>query len=405
MDKNRLWMVLLVMLLASCSSPRASTPQPAPQTPALMTTNPPTIPPTATMSFTPTPMMTATAEVRFMRQCVPIDEKKVALDQVASGTILFYIAPPKDQYYLKDLKTGIEYKLPSIFYSGWGAPESSPDRKMLAMIENVIDAQRNVVNNILWVIDVQSKIVSKILLGRNDLRDLHWLDNDRLIIATEIIGNFVVINPFTREKQMISNDLPNLETGLNPWNLWRVVYSPNLEWVIYYGGESLQPGPIVRDLVTKKNLWQAKSWKGLHGDTPTWSPDGQEVAVVIYVDSEDDSQLYLINRSGQSKATLSEDLMKKAHTPSWSPDGHYFAFWNADTLLIYDRQSEQMYDFCISDYGWPQPSPPLWAPDSKQVLVNQENQLPILIDLEEKIAYKIQQIPNSRIITWMNSQH
>jgi hypothetical protein len=47
---------------------------------------------------------------------------------------------------------------------------------------------------------------------------------------------------------------------------------------------------------------------------------------------------------------------------------------------------------------------PLWSPNSQQVIVNKNVDTgSIFIDLPQKAAYKIQELPNTTILGWMNS--
>jgi Tol biopolymer transport system component len=184
-----------------------------------------------------------------------------------------------------------------------------------------------------------------------------------------------------------------------------VEYSPDLEWVAYAywddahrNGMDVPAGTIVRDVITQKNLWQST-----HGDegAPAWSPDGSQVAV------KDDGQLYLVNRSGQAKALLPDDIRHDVWTLTWSPDGKYLAFWNRyqesdSSLTLYQVETGKVRDYCIKNEYL---GPLVWSLNSKELIVNQDIDTgAIFIDLQKNIGYTMQSGPNVEDVSaWMYS--
>ena len=326
----------------------------------------------------------------FKRQCLHVEQENVAIKDITSGTMLLflYIQNAQSQNLLLNIESGKEYKLPAL--GGEGAV--SPSRNMFAYIEQIHDAQNDViVNNILWVVDARADVLFKMPLNREYLGAPRWLDDNRLIMDTSEYGNLLVVNLSTREQQVISNELPNLDTFPfpgGPW--WRVEYSPNLKWVIYYYNDSGDEGAVLRDIESKRDLWKSVNFDE---GKPAWSPDGQEVAVV------GEGQLYIINRSGKAQPVLDDMLIHEAQSPSWSPDGQQIAFWNKNSLIVLNRQTNIAVDLCIPGNGAIPLSPALWSPDSQQIIVSDS----VLVDLQRKTAYKIKEITNATIFRWMNS--
>jgi hypothetical protein len=401
MKKNGLIMLWTIVFLAGCANLPAPTHPPARRTPVLQITITPTITPTITrtMIILPEPMPTATPDSRFTQQCLPIADREVELKEVASGTILFYNPSPDERLTLKDAQTGDEYKLSAeTKHVKHEYSQISPNRKMIAQMEWDLNDQIIAIRNVLWVFDARAKVLSKITFNRTGLRQPRWLDDERLLIDTEKYGTLLLVNPFTGEQRMIANKLPNLYPYFEAGLWWPVMYSPDLEWVAYYSAREensgYMEGPVVYDLEAKKTLWGAANGVG---SNPAWSPDGQEVA---FAGGMDEYQLYLISRSGQIKAVLGENQPHKAAELSWSPDGRYIAFWNDDSLMVYERQTNQVFDTCISGDGMENP---VWSPDSQKVIINTYSAQPILVDWQKKIAYKIKYIPNRVISGWMNS--
>lgn len=395
MNKNRLWILWAVIFLAGCSSPIAPTSMPASQTPALTAANLPTITPS------PTPITTAIPESRFTRQCLPTDDiRQIEWYDVDTGTILFSMGV-NDDFILRDVHTKKEYQIPTETKNSWYPflVQISPDQEKIALMEWVYNDQGGRISNILWIFDARANILSEIIFDRTDLGRPHWLDNERLIIDTEEYGVLLLINPFTGKQEPIVNDLPNLYPYDKPHLWWPVVYSPDLEWVTYMTSRTEQgityiEGPVVYGLVAKQIIWDKANGVG---SRPVWSPDGQ---VLAFTGGMDEYQLFLFNRSGSIKTVLDASLPHRAFEFSWSPDGSYIAFWTEDSLMIYDREQDRLFDTCIQGNFQ---SGPDWSPDSNQFIINQSSAEPLLVDWEEQMVYKINYIENSLIYGWMNS--
>ena len=396
--RNMLPLLIIFILTGCAANPPISTPSPASLTPTLPATNAPTVTPT------PAPVLTTTPETRFTRQCLDVEQNDVTLKDLTSGTVIL-------SFDLVDVQSGKKHKLsaqhPESKFYGYG--NVSPDGTMYAYIEDVMSDQLKIINIILWVVDANAKVLSKISLNRVDLLAPRWLNNENLIFDTSEYGHaLLVMNPFTRKQRDIANELPLLNTVPvpgGPW--WRVEYSPDLEWVVYAyrdeanrKGLNTPEGTIVRDVVKQQNLWQLK-----HGNEsgPAWSPDGKEVAVV------GNGQLYLINRSGQAKPVLDETGDMRASSPSWSPDDRRIAFWNFDSLIVYDTQTNQGIDVCIKNDEGVKPSPH-WLPNNEQLSLDgyfESDMAPgnyrLIIDIQKNTANKIRDLPDDSYPMWMNS--
>ncbi len=424
MKKNGLTMFFTIVFLAGCASRPTPAHPPASLTPIVQAAITPAITrlpePTPTLQtvITPTttilPEPTATPKSRFTRQCLSVNDSEVELNEIASGTILFSQTVPKTPppgeviFALKDLQTGSEYKLPDNSVSSvFLGLEISPNQKLIALLEVVFNAQGahegSQIRTVLWVFDARTEVVAKMAFDRTDIRGmLRWLDDERLLIDTEQYGVLLLANPFTGEQQVISDELPNLFPYPQP--NWPVVYSPDLEWVAYYSysaraQDGTTGGPAVYDVVKKQTLWNAGNRVG--SNPPVWSPDGQEVA---FTGGMGEYQLYLVNHSGQVNAVLDESLPHEAFAFSWSPDGRYIAFWNAERLMVYDRQMDWVFDTCVSSNR--DSVSPRWSPDSKQMIVYVSGYSTpmILVDWQEKMAYKIKELPHDgTMYGWMNS--
>ena len=361
-----------------------------------------TLPPTTQLTLAHPTTSSQTAGPT--QQCFLIDETGVGLRNISRGTILLGNYP---ESLFMDISTGNKYQLPAF------GVRASPDGDKLAYVEYVRDSQGVPTSFLLWVVNARAEALAQTSFDEKDFVEIpqtfRWLDNNRLILRTKKQDTFIVINPFTDERSVVSNELPLLYTGPGPGLNWRAEYSPDLKQVIYYyveakkGGGVVQ-GSILRDIATKQNLWQST---GGDESQPAWSPDGKEVAVA------GGGQLYLVNRLGQARSVLSTSSPKLAQSPSWSPNGQYIAFWNDRNLLVYDTKKDRIMDLCIPyGSGAVLPDPPLWTPDSKQITVltytpGQNHGFQVLIDLQKRVAYKITELPELSngyfLAAWMKS--
>jgi len=388
--------VLIFVFLAGCANQSVVIPPSSSRTPTLRATN------TPTAAILSQPTSTATSSSRFTRQCLPVPDNEADLKDVASGAILLEQVVPDVSYQTvisTDIQTGKKYKLFANTKNAFNISSAiSPDRKMIALMEVDFKDQQTVsIRNVLWVFNTQAKVLSKITFDRTDLGKLRWLDNERLLIDTDKYGTLLLVYPVTGEQRVIADELPNPYRYFEIGNWWPVVYSPDLEWATYYENTL---GPVVYDVVTKQIIWKAG---GGMGDPAVWSPDGQEVALNTGIG---EYQLYIIKRSGQSKAVLGASLLHDAHAFSWSPDGHFIAFWNGGSLLVYDRQMGWVFDTCIrgSEGGH---FTPVWSPDSRQIMTRTylTPGTLFLVDWQKKVAYKIKEDKSTQgiIYDWMNS--
>ena len=389
--------MLTTLLLASCGNPPATASLPASLTPVLRN------PATPTITLTPEPTLTATLEPRLVQRCFSVEDKEIALKDVVSGTILINSD-------LIDSQTEKKYKLPSQSNdSSWGGSQASPNRNMFAYLELVENNQSDFIKEILWVVNARADVLAKVTFDRTDLYSLRWLDNQRLLFyvtQTESTGTVLVFNPFTREQRTFSNELPDLyKDFVGATMTWRVEYSPNLEWVVYFGDtKSPGLGPIVRDLVIKQTVWKPPV-PGWSYERPAWSPDGKEVAVIA------SGHLYIVNHAGQSKPILDQSPSNLAAAPAWSPDGLHIAFWNGSKLMVYNKQMDQVVDVCVQNDVTTH-SPPLWSLDSNQLAVEEyidqgpgkASGFDALVDLQKNIVYKLPSLSGIPYPdAWMNS--
>lgn len=261
-----------------------------------------------------------------------------------------------------------------------------------------------------------------------------WLDNERLLINTYIevedgdiqakeFSTFLVLNPFTNERKVLEPIFPEIYSH-HMFPYWErfgsTIYSPNLDKVIYVKGNDVGSGGyyyVLWSIEEQKTL--ADFQVVLDQDIPHWAPNGEKFVMSpsLLGDSGDGkwpaNNLYNVNSNGQSSkiTNLSEyfNWTYIGRFVSWSPNEKYIAFWFsgwnerpdsfylvADQYLgIVEVETKKLRIFCVSGSTYPSGvvPPPVWSPDSSQIIVesplSEEHSQVLLLDLEKETIAKI----------------
>jgi hypothetical protein len=389
-----------IFFMAGCQpSPNHSD---LPVTPLVVESDMTTVTPTP--ASMPTPMSSETSVSGNGQSCPKKVEKETSLAGiVATGTIVSQetlISPP----IFLDLQTNQKYEVPVIPETVHLEKAISPDRKLVATIDF---SRENYDINYLRVFNAQGEVLEETTFDIPDLHNIRWLDNQNLLLDTSLTphdGSVLLFNPFTRRRVTISNEMPFFwETSeLDPSVRWLVGYSPNLEWGIYWVADnsgSLSDssgnyfGPIAYDFSRRKPIWIPSD--PLVTYLPKWSPDGNHVVL----DSRD--QVYIVTREGNVTPLLDESNPNHVFGSLWSPDGNKIAFWNNDSLMLYNIVDGGLRDLCFTlDKTFPY----AWSPDSRFILISAytgENST--LIDIQENLIYSITASLEIHYPEWMIS--
>lgn len=158
MSRAKIFMLSIVLLLSGCTNSSTTTPLSVGNTPII--NEPPTS--STTQVFNPT--STTSPKISISQRCLSVGQKEIPLHDVASGVVLIF---PN----LLDIQSGSVNELPAERATPglYGGTQVSPDRNMLAYLEDIQNSQKNISDQILWVVDAHAKVLARISFDRNDL--------------------------------------------------------------------------------------------------------------------------------------------------------------------------------------------------------------------------------------------
>lgn len=295
---------------------------------------------------------------------------------------------------------------------------ASPERNWIAYMS--LDATDDLV-----VAGAENKIV-KVTPREDDWAYAEWLNEEQLIVdlirkdQMSDTSNFLILNPFTDERILLNADYPEMYYDV-PWRI--IEYSPRLDRVVY-----LQ-GPVSGSGWYYYTLWDIKNKVALAkldpvGDIrarPSWFTDGSKFVIALNtflkINDSPHYEIFNVSRDGSiTQTTHFSDYFPWVYVTnlSWSPDSRYIAFWysswadtapghdSADRYLgVLDLRMGDVTSYCIRgeldiELGMSKYSPPIWSPDSKQIVFRSQigehyvlDSQVILVDIQKNRAFLI----------------
>ncbi|RMF44293.1 MAG: hypothetical protein D6755_09330 [Anaerolineae bacterium] len=373
-----------------------------------------------------TPLPTYPPETQVKIQCLKVSpEFPDIADSI--GTVIFdgrqisngrYIP----ETFLREMVTGHSLKIT-------GENESfnnfvvSLNKNMVAFNRVMINANDRITQNEIALADAAGQIQMTTPWEADWLALLQWTDDQRLLLAYDqpitttdgypAQASYLVLNPATDDRQIISPDYPNFLDLTNAWGWQGVVYDPALTRAVYGwqymdGDEEMYTLGLWdterHQLITTMEDYYAY-YPVFKSETPLprWALDGSKFAfrgqfLASRADERVTIELYQADRDGQVNQ-LTHFGLATSYLPgrsfSWSPDGRYIAMYledwydvNETHVALLDTETQTVTDYCIPIRGMP--SVPIWSPDSTQFLVvdryAKKHQRVILIDIVQGFA-------------------
>lgn len=326
--------------------------------------------------------------------------------------------------------TIMSYELPEEFY--YYIYAESPDKEKLAITQGkTLEFSTDML-----ILNREGKEVKRIAFPE-EWTFFTWWGNEKLLFRQFRQQNpnlkeklDLVSIDFSDEKQTIlPSDFPNIYTREMPvtWGAL-TIFNPARSHVVYPERER-DVGQII------SILWDLKKNEEIariaNGNWPIWSPEGNRLLLIVDVDKirhEWRDEIYIINFSGDiSRVTFFEEHFDDVliSLPAWSPNGRYVSFWihpelsyRTANLAVLDIETLTVDLFCneINPFPWRfgedwtlhyanfqiNSVRPIWSPDSKYVLIeNNESGISsaFLFDLEN---HAISQITlDARPVAWL----
>lgn len=375
-----------IFFMVSCQPPKSHFDSPV--TPIVVESDMTTMPPDSVPMSTP--MGPQTSVLGNKQSCPKRVEKEISLADMATGIIVTEEIQTGIPTFL-NLQSNQKYEAPAIPETVHLEKAISPDRKLLATIGFSRD---NYDIRYLRIFNALGEVQGETTFDIPNLHNVRWLDNQNLLLDTSLTpqdGSVLLYNPFTYKQVTISNEMPFFwkTSELDPSVRWLVGYSPNLEWGVYRADDDSGSisassgnyfGPVVYDFSNRKPIW-FPSDPIVPYLSPKWSPDGNRVLL------DSSNQIYIVTREGNVTPLLDESNPNHVFSPLWSPDGNKIAFWNNDSLMLYNILVGALHDLCFTlDQAYRY----TWSPDNRFILIEvyaEENGA--LIDIQENKIYSM----------------
>ena len=267
----------------------------------------------------------------------------------------------------------------------------SPDGGLVAYLDKSSVAERLVIGNAL------TGDLLELPVAENWWSLADWANNHELII--QLAGDHfphpeILFDPFTKSTSSLPDDFPDQQQLLesSTTRLPAPAYDPTMDYVVYpaaHGDEfglallrrstnrriAFFPNQTFVDLVTAPPQWNHAGTEFIFNSTPLQDTDPS----VQYTD-----ELHLGSLDGSAKQLTKLSTQVERYNIGymlWSPDDRYVAFmvWADFTpkLMLLDTRDREILDVCINA-GVSYPQDMVWAPDSTQLLVANQNDTTIL---------------------------
>lgn len=281
------------------------------------------------------------------------------------------------------------------------------------------------------IFDSGGNLVAKVDL-KQESYGFKWLNEEQILMnyPYEDGNPVILISPFKHTQKKIQPFITDIfypsDTSFLEWGFYgthKNVYDPQMTRALYPSSDENGRNVTLRDIEQGIDLASFYT-RSTHGNSPTWSLDGEKLAVALnvapFVSGGDLSykyEIFVINRNGEKLLTTSfGDFSKTTHIMnlSWSPNGRYIAFWYTNDknhlftnlqLAIWDTETLTTSRYCINSGDDYLHYPPIWSPASDYLILaykasgGEKASSSLLLDISDGKAWVIK--PEFEPLGWL----
>lgn len=271
------------------------------------------------------------------------------------------------------------------------------------------------------ILDSSGNLIAEIPLAQSSY-GITWLNKNEILMnyPYEDDNPVFLISPFTGTQKKIQPFITDIfhpsDTSFLEWGFYgthKNVYDPQMTRALYPSSDENGPNVVLRDLESEIDL-ASFSTLSTHGNSPTWSLDGEKIAIALNVapfvsggDLTFKYEIFVINRNGEKLLTTNfGDFSETTHilNLSWSPNGRYIAFWYTNDknrlftnlqLAILDTETLTISRYCVNSGDDYLRYPPIWSPASDYLILpykaseQEETYSSLLLDISDGKAWII----------------